>query len=124
MTVGELKKQPELLNSIDWSMTPEKAVDMYLEWGAGWTRGNEFVRSANDQSIYFVIYNWEKPAQVTLIRRNSQEALELAKVEVPEEMTKEAYAEFGKRPGVGVYALTHRLKKWLAERLGAPVPAE
>lgn len=124
MTFDELKTQTDLLNSIDWSMTPEKAVDMYLEWGAGWTRGNDFVRSANDESIYFVIYDWEKPSQVTLVRRNSQEVQELAKVQVPEEMTQEAFAEFGKRPGVGVYALTLRLKRWLAEQLGAPIPTE
>lgn len=56
MTIKELKADRKLVNSIDWEMTPEKAVDMYLGWGAGWTRGDDFVSSANAESIYFVLY--------------------------------------------------------------------
>ena len=73
LTVDELKQDRELVNSIDWEMTPEKAVDMYLEWGAGWVRGNDFVSSDDDESVYFVLYDWEKPPQATLIRRTVKE---------------------------------------------------
>ena len=119
-TVDELRKKRELVHQIDWSMTPEKAVDMYLEWGAGWTRGNDFVRSGDDESVYFVIYDWEKPAQVTLLRRSSKEVQELAKIPVDEKLVSNAIAEGGKKAGVGVYPPNEELKKWLAKAIDGP----
>jgi len=117
--IEKLKQSREIVNRIDWSMTPEKAIDMYLEWGAGWTRGNDFVRGAEDESIYFVIYDWEQP-RVTLLKRNSREVEELAKVAAPPELVKNAIAEGGKKAGVGVYPLTHELKVWLSDQLDGP----
>ncbi len=121
-SIEELKKQRDLINKIDWSMTPEKAVDMYLEWGAGWTRGNEFARSGDEESIYFVIYDWDDPPAVTLLRRNSKEVEELAKINAPSDLVRESIEEAGRRPGVGVYPLSDSLKKWLAVELDAPMP--
>lgn len=118
--IEKLKKSREIVNNIDWTMTPEKAIDMYLEWGAGWTRGNDFVRGATDESIYFVIYDWEQPPQVTLLRRNSKEVNELAKVPAPPELVRRAIEEGGRKAGVGVYPLTHELKIWLSEMLDGP----
>ncbi|MBI5559126.1 MAG: hypothetical protein HY885_15980, partial [Deltaproteobacteria bacterium] len=109
----------EIINEIDWNMTPEKAVDMYLEWGAGWTRGNDFV-SGNNQSIYFVLFDWETPPQATLIRRNMKEAVELAKIPVPDNFFREACAEDGYRPGGTVHRLNDRLKQWLAKEISGP----
>jgi hypothetical protein len=119
MTVDELKKNRKIINAMDWDMTPEKAVDMYLEWGAGWTRGNDFV-SGNDQSIYFVLFDWETPPQATLIRRNMKEAVELAKIPVPADLFHEACAEDGYRPGGTVHRLNAKLKQWLAREIGGP----
>lgn len=119
-SIEELKKNREIVNRIDWTITPEKAIDMYLEWGAGWTRGNEFVKSASDESIYFVIYDWEQPPQVTLLKRNSKEVCELAKIPAPPELVKRSIEEGGKKAGVGVYSLTHELKIWLSEQLDGP----
>ena len=45
MTMEELKADRKLVNEIDWSMTQEKAIEMYLEWGTGWVRGHDFVSS-------------------------------------------------------------------------------
>ncbi len=33
LTLEELKKDRELVDSVDWEMTPEEAVRLYLEWG-------------------------------------------------------------------------------------------
>ena len=33
LTLEELKKDRSLINNIDWEMTPELAVRVYLEWG-------------------------------------------------------------------------------------------
>ncbi len=121
-SIEELKSKREFINRIDWTMTPEKAIDMYLEWGAGWTRGNEFARTGDDESIYFVIYDWEDPPGVTLIRRNSKEVEEIAKIEAPRDLIKASIEEAGRRPGVGVYPLNHALKEWLSNALDAPPP--
>ena len=71
----ELKIRREIVDRLDWEMTPEKAVETYLEWGTGWTRKDDFVRYPGQEALYFVIYDWEKPAQVTLIRRTMKEAM-------------------------------------------------
>jgi hypothetical protein len=115
----ELKLQRQTVDRIDWEMTPEKAVETYLEWGSGWARKDDFVRSADEESFYFVIYEWEKPAQVTLIRRTMKDADEIAKIQVPPEMVLKAVEAAGRKPGVGVYAITEELKDWLKDALGA-----
>lgn len=120
LSFNELKMNRNIVNQIDWSMTPEKAVDMYLEWGASWTRGNDFVRRSDDESIYFVFYEWERPYQVTLLKRSSKDVEELAKINISEELAEKSFDEFGKKPGVGVYALTDELKIILSRLLDGP----
>ncbi len=109
----ELREHREVLDRIDWEMTPEKAVETFLEWGSGWARKDDFVRYPGQDAIYFVIYDWEKPPQVTLIQRDSQDESELAKVPVPADLVRKAIEEGGRKPGVGVYAITDELKDWL-----------
>ncbi len=125
MTIEELCKDRDFVIRIDWSMTQEKAIDMYLEWGAGWTRGTEFDRSDRDEPVYFVIYDWEVPPQVTLLRRNSRDVEELAKIDGPGDLFPASVEEAGKRAGVGVCPLSPDLKRWLRDLLdGPPVPEE
>jgi hypothetical protein len=114
----ELKGRREIIDRIDWEMTPEKAVETYLEWGTGWSRKGDFVQHSGQESLYFVIYSWEEPPQVTLIQRNMREANEIAKIHAPEELISGAIQEGGRKPGVGVYAVTEELKQWLQTLLG------
>jgi hypothetical protein len=121
LNLTELRKNRALVNSIDWAMTPEKAVEMYLEWGTGWIRGNDFVASSDDESYYFVIYDWEtEPPLVTLLHRTLEGAEELAKVEVPKELFDAACKEDGKRPGGTVRRLNRGLQDWLNSRIEGP----
>jgi hypothetical protein len=113
----ELKDQREIIDRIDWEMTPEKAVEAYLEWGTGWSRKGESVQYPGQESIYFVIYDWEKPPQVTLIRRSSRQADEIAKIPVPEDLIRSAVDEAGRKPGVGVCAINEEIKQWLQTAL-------
>lgn len=114
----QLKAERAILDRIDWEMTPEKAVETYLEWGTGWSRKGDAVQTASHESLYFVIYAWEAPPQVTLIRRNVREAVEVAKIPVPADMVHKAIHEAGRKPGVGVYALSEELRQWLQTGLG------
>ena len=38
MNLEDIKKDMRLVNEIDWQMTPEEAVRLYLEWGNNWPR--------------------------------------------------------------------------------------
>jgi hypothetical protein len=120
LTLGELKADRELVNKIDWSMTQEKAIEMYLEWGTGWVRGHDFVSTMGQESIYFVLYDWLEPARVTLIRRTTAGAEEIAEVLVPEELFMKAWKEDGDRPGVGVHPLNKELKEWVCRAIDGP----
>ena len=114
MGLEEIRNNLELINEIDWDMTPEEAVIRYLEWGNNWSHGN-FVRSKNDVSYYFVIYTWRDPPTIFLIKRNSEEAVELAGFQMPEEI-KDRFLEsiaYNK----GVYALDDDVRAWLEKEL-------
>lgn len=121
LTLEELKADRDLINKIDWDMTQEKAIEMYLEWGTGWIRGNDFVSKMGQESYYFVLYDWLRPPRVTLIRRTTAGADEIAEVEVPEDLFMKAWREDGDRPGVGVHPLNRELKEWVRLAVGGAV---
>ena len=61
-SLEEIKKDRDLVFSIDWDMTPENAVRVYLEWGNIYARGDSTrVQSKDDHTIYFVVNCWDKP---------------------------------------------------------------
>ncbi len=121
LSLEQLKSNRQLVNSIDWAMTPEKAVEMFLEWGTGWIRGNDFVSSSDDEAVYFVLFDWEDhPTQVTLIRRTCEGAEELAKIEVPKELFDAACHEDGFRPWGSVHPPNLALKEWLCSLVDGP----
>lgn len=116
-TLDEIKKDQDLVDAIDWDMTPEEAVRLYLEWGNNWASGNYVIRSKNDESIYFTVSTWKEPPMIYLIRRNSEEAREIAKIPMPEKIKQQFIRENGKNKGV--YAIEGALKLWLRKELGA-----
>jgi hypothetical protein len=110
----QIRQDRDLINDIDWEMTPEEAVTLYLEWGNNWSHG-KMVRSKNDVSHYFVVDTWEDPPRIFLVRRNSEEAVELAAFRMPEELENRFLDSVGHKQGV--YGLSGELKKWLKEEL-------
>ena len=70
MILNDIKNNQDLINSIDWDMTPEEAVRLYLEWGNNWAGGNYVIRSKEDETIYFVVNTWKESPVIYLIRRN------------------------------------------------------
>jgi hypothetical protein len=115
LTLEELKKDRALINSIDWDMTPELAVRMYLEWGNIWSRGEDkryvVQSSKKDYSVYFVVNCWAKPYYIHLIKISNEKAEDLAKFELPERFEK-PICNFK-----GVYAPDGELKDWLRKEL-------
>jgi hypothetical protein len=115
LKLSELKTNINLINAIDWNMTPEEAVRLYLEWGNNWARGNYVIRSKEDVSYYFVVYAWEDPPVIYLIKRNSEEAVELAKIRMPEDLKNRFLREIGDNKGV--YPLEGPVRDWLKSQL-------
>jgi hypothetical protein len=115
MKLNDIRSNLKLMNAIDWQMTPEEAVVLYLEWGNNWAHGVNLIRSKNDVSHYFVVNNWGKTPIVYLIRRNSEEAVELAEFELPDPVKDDFQksVSFNK----GVYAVEGAVKEWLQKEL-------
>jgi len=117
MTLEEIAKDTDLVNDIDWEMTPEEAVRLYLEWGNNWAGGNYVIRSKDDVTHYFVANTWKDTPVVYLIRRNSEETKELAKIDIPPELTPAFLDSIGHNKGV--WAIEGDLRDWLKKQVKA-----
>jgi hypothetical protein len=115
MKLEEIKNDKALLNAIDWEMTPEEAIRLYLEWGNNWAGGNYVIRSKNDVTHYFVVNTWEQPPKVYLIRRNSEEAEELAEIDMPKDLSDRYMHSIGYTKGV--YSIEGEVKVWIQNQL-------
>ncbi|SDF91489.1 DVU0772 family protein [Desulfovibrio legallii] len=105
------------LYDIDWNLTPEHAVTMYLEWGNNdWHAEYPPVRSKDDVSHYFVVDSWQDPPVVRLVRRNSEQAEDLIVVPLPQNLLADFYQAHGHWRGVS--APTPAVKAWLRHELG------
>jgi hypothetical protein len=118
MTLDEIRQNPAIVNEINWEMTPEEAVTLYLEWGNNWTHGKHLVRSKSDVAVYFVVNTWDNPPIVYLIRRNSDEAVELGKIELPTLLRDRFLEEVSHKRGV--YSISPEIRAWLEKTLQGP----
>jgi hypothetical protein len=112
----EIKVNRDIMDCLNLEMTPEKAVALYLEWGSSWAHGRDFVRSAGDESCYFTVDAWEKPAKLLLVRQSMADGEVIGEVAAPRElMEKELQAWGGRR---GNYGISQELKDWIRTELG------
>ncbi|MBU2521055.1 MAG: hypothetical protein KJ550_14010 [Proteobacteria bacterium] len=114
MKLEDIRKNADLLNDIDWEMTPEMAVTLYLEWGNNPALGKNIVRSKNDFSTYFVINTWHEPV-IYLVRRNIEDGIELATIKMPEGLKNRFLESVGHNKGV--YSIEGEVKGWLKKKL-------
>jgi hypothetical protein len=98
-------------------MTPEEAVRLYLEWGNNWSRGYRMVRSKDDETYYFVLNTWEDIPAIFFIRRNYEGAVELAKIEMPDDLKNQLQKGHGLDKGI--YAVEDEIRDWLRDELDA-----
>ena len=101
---------------IDWDLSPEIAVTLYLEWGNNdWRSAHPPVRSASDVSYYFVVDAWEKPLSVRLVQRSSEQAVDLLTLQVPDRLAQAFYAEYGELKGI--FEPISVIKDWLKHEI-------
>lgn len=102
---------------VDWDMSPELAVTLYLEWGNNdWRSAHPPVRSRSDESIYFVVDAWNNPLSVRLVRRTSEQADDLVSIPLPESLAQAFYDEYGTLKGV--FEPLPVIKNWLRKEMG------
>lgn len=102
---------------IDWNLSPEIAVTLYLEWGNNnWHAEHPPVRSSSDVATYFVVDNWQEPVMVRLVRRNSEEATDLISFPLPEPYLSEFKSEYGSLKAI--YEPMPNIKEWLKAEMG------
>ena len=116
MKIHDIRKDRRLINAIDWDMTPEEAVTLYLEWGNNWAHGKYVIRSKDDVTHYFVVNTWDSPV-IYLVRRNSEQAEELAKIQMPSDLQNRFMESIGHNKGV--YSIEGEVKDWLKRELAA-----
>ncbi len=114
MELHEIRNDRNLVNAIDWNMTPEEAVVLYLEWGNNWSHGR-MIKSRNDVSHYFVITSWEEPPHVLFIRRDTEGADEVARIELPDTVRERFLNSISRNKGV--WGLTEDVRSWLKDEL-------
>ena len=115
MQIEALQDYADILNDVDWEMTPEDAVARYLEWGGSWSHGKNMVRSKSDVSYYFTISTWHDPPIIYFMKINTDESLELAAIEIPRKMG-DRFLETAPS-GKGVFPLNEEIREWLEEQL-------
>jgi hypothetical protein len=109
-----IRQDHNMVNDIDWEMTPEEAIVLYLEWGNNWSHGR-MIKSKDDVSHYFIINTWGEVPKVTFIRRNTEGAEELAEFNLPDELGNRFMASVKNKKGV--WGLDEDVKKWLQGEL-------
>jgi hypothetical protein len=101
---------------IDWDLTPEHAVTMYLEFGNNdWRSEYPPVRSKDDVVRYFVVDSWRDPPVIRLVRRSSRGTEDLLEMDMPEELLAGFRAEHGTCRGIS--APSPAVVDWLKARI-------
>jgi len=115
MNLHELKTNYDLINSIDWDMTPEEAIALHLEWGPLRSQTYYNSRDNNNETIYFIINTWETPPILTLVKRKGFDSENLGDFRLPANLETEFMHGIGKHKGV--YAVDGKIRDWLKKEL-------
>jgi len=115
MKLEEIKKDLNILNSVDWDMTPEEAVSLHLEWGPLRDLSYYNSRDPNNETVYFVINTWKNPPLVSLVRRRGFDSEDLITMRLPKRLEKEFMETSGQHKGV--FAVEGAVKSWLQKEL-------
>jgi hypothetical protein len=117
MRLNDIKKNYNLINSVDWEMTPEEAIALHLEWGPLRSQSYYNSRDNDNETVYFVINTWKKSPILTLVRRKGFDSEELGSFDLPQDVASEFMQGIGKYKGV--YAVEGKVREWLRKELDA-----
>jgi len=115
MNLYEIKDNYNLVNSVDWEMTPEEAIALHLEWGPLRSQAYYNSRDNNNETVYFVINTWKKPPTLILVRRRGFDSEDLGNFRLPKNLETEFMKGIGQYKGV--YAVEGAVRDWLKKEL-------
>jgi len=115
MTLDELREDRELVNSINWDMTPEEAISLHLEWGPLRDQSYYNSRDSENETVYFIISTWEEVPTLYLVKRKGFSSDYVLIMELPERFVKDFIDEVGNFNGV--YAINSDIHMWLENEL-------
>ncbi len=115
MRLNEIKDNFNLVNSVDWEMTPEEAIALHLEWGPLRSQKYYNSRDNDNETVYFVINTWKRPPILTLVRRRGFDSEELGDFKLPKDLEAEFLQGIGQYRGV--YAVDGNVRDWLKKEL-------
>jgi len=115
MKLHEIKRNCDLINSVDWEMTPEEAIALHLEWGPLRSQKYYNSRDNDNETVYFIINTWNNPPTLTLVRRKGFDSEDLGDFSLPKNIEREFMLEIGRNKGV--YAVDGKVRDWLKKEL-------
>ncbi len=115
MRLSEIKKDWNIVNSVDWEMTPEEAIALHLEWGPLRSQKYYNSRDNDNETVYFVINTWKRPPILTLVRRRGFDSEDLGNFRLPKNLETKFMDGIGKYKGV--YAVEGEVREWLKKEL-------
>lgn len=117
MNLNDIKNDLNIINAVDWNMTPEEAVALHLEWGPLRDLSYYNSRDSNNETVYFVMSTWKNPPVITLVRRRGFDSEELATFRLPHGLEEKVMRFEGKNKGL--YAVDGEIRDWLKKELAA-----
>ena len=114
LTLETLKERPDILSRVEWDLTPQEAIELYSLKSRLNDRRYQ-VRSPDETCLYFCVDTWEDAPRLLLKERSTRGAQNVATVDAPPELLREAVSAGG--GGKGAFALTDPLRDWLKGRL-------
>jgi hypothetical protein len=115
MNLHDIKNDYNLVNAVDWEMTPEEAIALHLEWGPLRSQSYYNSRDNDNETVYFVINTWKRLPILTLVRRRGFDSEELGNFKLPQNLEVEFMDGIGKHKGV--YAVDGKVRDWLKKEL-------
>ena len=114
LDLTELKTRKDIINQIDWDITPQEAFETYqIKSINAWKK-----RSLPDL-YYFLIYVYKGQAKVLLIKRSLKDSEEIADIAVPESLVSACVAsQGGDQAPHGQYFLDEPIRSWIKKELG------
>ncbi len=99
----------QMIDSIDWEMTPDLSFGTYESWG-----GRERVRNNDECVYYFYIDNWGTEPKLCLMERAVKHARIVAEINAPIELVKSCVESQGTSSWFEKsYAINEQVRSWL-----------
>lgn len=108
-----LKVGDQVINSIDWEMTPDLTFGTFESWG-----GRERVRHNGERIHYFFVDNWGDAPKLCLMERGVKHARIVAEIAAPLQLVKKCVERQGEAAFFErSYAIDSDIQQWLIDHV-------